>query len=162
MGIVAALAVVTLIRPSAASSVVVGRVEDFPPGSVTELGYRLVGDNDGAVPRGSDEERRLERGRSALFLVNTPSDGLIVLWRRDPHLGCTVGALPLAEGVPDMQIAPGTVFFNPCHGEQYALDGTRLWGPAPRGLDRFGVEVREDGAVVVDVTTYQPGRPASP
>ncbi len=61
-----------------------------------------------------------------------------------------------------MYLEPGTVFFNPCHGEQYALDGTWLWGASPRGLDRFAVTVDEDDRVVVDVTRYQPGRPASP
>ena len=51
---------------------------------------------------------------------------------------------------------------NPCHGEQYALDGGWLSGPSPRGLDRFEIEMLPNGDVVVDAAGYRKGSPASP
>ncbi len=157
-----AVAAVAIIRPSPRAEVAVGNVEDFPPGSVTEIGYSvLLGDVVAELPAGwaaphYDEERRLERGRSTLFVVNVPGDGLLALWARDPHLGCIVVALPLSELQPEVY-HPDAVFYNPCHGEQYVLDGSYLAGPAPRGLDRFGIEVRDGDRVVIDVRRYEPG-----
>ena len=133
--------------------VVVGRVGEFPPGSITtmELDVLLTG----PVPEVSDSA---DGGRVTvpILLVNVPQSGLLALYSRDPHLGCRV--VPAADAVSDIgRPFPGeAVFVNPCHGEKYDLLGRYLAGPSPRGLDRFGVSV-VDGDVVVDVMAFEYG-----
>ncbi len=42
------------------------------------------------------------------------------------------------------------LFRNPCHGELFDMAGDRVFGPSPRGLDRFAIEV-VNANVVVDL-----------
>ena len=65
--------------------------------------------------------------------------GLYALFAKCTHLGCTPRWLP-AENK----------FKCPCHGSGFFKDGTNFEGPAPRPLDRFKIEVGEDGQLVVD------------
>ena len=62
-----------------------------------------------------------------------------------PHAGCSVNLA-----------AAGTHFACPCHRSRFALDGTRVEGPAPRGLDELEAEVR-DGEVWVRFQNFRPG-----
>jgi Rieske Fe-S protein len=133
--------------------VVVGRVGDFPVGSVTRLDLeaRLTG----YVPRVS-EIAESEIVVVPVFLVNDQTAGLLALYVLDPHLGCRVGLaseLPSDMGVP---LPAEVVFLNPCHGEKYDYVGRYFAGPAPRGLDRFDVSV-EGTDVVVDVSAFEYG-----
>ena len=50
------------------------------------------------------------------------------------------------------------LFECPCHASKYRLHGEYFSGPAPRGLDRFPVEV-VDGQVIVDTGKVQVGPP---
>jgi cytochrome b6-f complex iron-sulfur subunit len=65
--------------------------------------------------------------------------GLYALFAKCTHLGCTPRWLP-AENK----------FKCPCHGSGFFKDGTNFEGPAPRPLDRFKIEIGEDGQLVVD------------
>jgi cytochrome b6-f complex iron-sulfur subunit len=65
------------------------------------------------------------------------------LYQRCPHLGCK----------------PNPCLKNfwlecPCHGSRYDRLGIKAagpqYGPAPRGMDRFGVKVGNDGVLTVD------------
>lgn len=67
------------------------------------------------------------------------SDGLMALYQRCVHLGCRV---PFCE--------TSQWFECPCHGSKYNRAGEFRAGPAPRGLDRFPIEVADD---VVTVNT---------
>jgi cytochrome b6-f complex iron-sulfur subunit len=65
------------------------------------------------------------------------------LYQRCPHLGCK----------------PNPCQKNfwlecPCHGSRYDRLGTKVkeLGPAPRGMDRFAVEVTGDGTLVLDTS----------
>ncbi len=100
---------------------------------------------------------RIPEGR--FFLVNleagvTPTGeetegGLLALWQKCPHLGCTV---PWNAG---FSFQGRTGWFRcPCHGSTYTREGGVLvFGPAPRSMDRFRLEVQEDGSVAVDTGT---------
>ena len=60
-----------------------------------------------------------------------------------PHLGCTV------------QWSPERDQFNcPCHGGEYATDGSRLAGPPNRGMDELPVRV-QDGHLYVQFHSYR-------
>lgn len=65
--------------------------------------------------------------------------GLYALFAKCTHLGCTPRWLP-AENK----------FKCPCHGSGFYKDGTNFEGPAPRPLDRFKIEVGEDGQLAVE------------
>lgn len=68
-----------------------------------------------------------------------------------PHLGCSVNAVPAADGK-----AAG--FACPCHTSSFAPDGKRTSGPSPRDLDTLETKI-EDGHVVVDFRRFRIGAP---
>lgn len=74
--------------------------------------------------------------------------GLYALFAKCTHLGCTPRWLP-AENK----------FKCPCHGSGFFKDGTNFEGPAPRPLDRFKIEIAEDGLLVVDKSTIYSMKP---
>ena len=74
------------------------------------------------------------------YLVHN-SDGLLALYTKCPHLGCTVPWV----GPWDSPQA----FKCPCHGSMYDHNGTRTGGPAPRSMDLMKVTVT-DGSVKVN------------
>ena len=90
----------------------------------------------------------------------TTPGGLLALWRKCPHLGCTVPYRPEFEF-----LGRKGWFRCPCHGSTYTREGGVLVaGPAPRPLDRFPIEVKEDGSIVVTtgVAAAEKGSPENP
>jgi len=81
------------------------------------------------------------------FYVTQYQGGLRALYQKCPHLGCRV---PFCES--------SGRFECPCHGSVYNLTGEYIAGPAPRGMDRFPIEIR-DGHVMVDTTSIVEGPP---
>jgi cytochrome b6-f complex iron-sulfur subunit len=86
------------------------------------------------------------------YLVHTEA-GVMALWWRCPHLGCTVP--PYDMGAQE--------FHCPCHGSIYDYTGVRTGGPAPRPMDYMAVEI-DNGDVLVDTGNiierqdYQPSQ----
>ncbi len=90
-----------------------------------------------------------------MWLVRDEFDDVLALFSRDPHLGCSVDFDVLGGSLPE---GPG--FRGPCTGSAFLLDGSRVFGPAPRDLDRFATEL--DGDIVrIDVTQAILGRCAA-
>ena len=56
--------------------------------------------------------------------------GFVALYQKCVHLGCRVPWCPSSQW-----------FECPCHGSKYNRVGEKQGGPAPRGLDRFALEV---------------------
>jgi cytochrome b6-f complex iron-sulfur subunit len=73
--------------------------------------------------------------------------GVVALYQKCVHLGCRVP-----------QCVTSQWFECPCHGSQYNRAGEKKAGPAPRGLDRFAVEVN-DGVIVVNTGLRFDGPP---
>ena len=67
--------------------------------------------------------------------------GYVALWQKCPHLGCRVPWCQTSQW-----------FECPCHGSKYDRVGEKKGGPAPRGLDRFVLEV-SGGQITVDTAT---------
>ena len=65
--------------------------------------------------------------------------GIVALYQKCPHLGCRVPSCATSQW-----------FECPCHGSQYNQAGEKKAGPAPRGMDRFAIELAGD---VVTVNT---------
>ncbi len=106
------------------------------------------------IPQSPDEDpARISEGR--FWLVNLPEGttpngevtpgGLLALWWKCPHLGCTV------PWRPDFTFQNRKGWFRcPCHGSTYTKDGGILVaGPAPRPMDVFPMEVNDDLSIVV-------------
>ncbi|MCO6449807.1 MAG: Rieske 2Fe-2S domain-containing protein [Caldilineales bacterium] len=93
----------------------IGNVSEFPLGSVTHV----------------------QKGR---FYVSHVDEGILAMWHRCTHLGCTV---PWSDGEDQ--------FHCPCHGGLYNTKGEVLGGPPPRPLDLFPVEIA-DGDIIVDTS----------
>lgn len=68
-------------------------------------------------------------------------NGVVALYQKCVHLGCKVPWCGNSQW-----------FECPCHGSQYNRVGERKGGPAPRGLDRFNVDVDGSGMVTVDTS----------
>lgn len=65
--------------------------------------------------------------------------GIVALYQKCPHLGCRVPSCATSQW-----------FECPCHGSTYNRVGEKKGGPAPRGMDRFAIEVSGD---VITVNT---------
>lgn len=97
----------------------VGPVEAFPPGSVTEF----------------------TNGR--FFLVRGEDGGFLAIYRRCPHLGCTVH-----------WVTEDNQFHCPCHAARFDAHGDYNNPPVPRPLDTFAIIINEEG-VIVDTSAIQ-------
>ncbi|MCB0953336.1 MAG: Rieske 2Fe-2S domain-containing protein [Microthrixaceae bacterium] len=69
--------------------------------------------------------------------LNGMKVGLVALYQKCPHLGCRVPSCNSSQW-----------FECPCHGSQYNQVGEKKGGPAPRGMDRFAMEVSGDTFIV--------------
>lgn len=89
------------------------------------------------------------------YLVKLESGEFLALYTKDPHLGCTV------PWNPNFEFQGTTGWFrNPCHAETYDIQGNLMFGPAPRGLDRFPVTVTDSEVRVhTDELICGPGAP---
>ncbi len=73
--------------------------------------------------------------------------GLLALWWKCPHLGCTVPWRGDVVSTHDDDGRRGN-FVCPCHGSTYTRAGVRYFGPAPRSLDTMEIEVTKTGIIV--------------
>jgi cytochrome b6-f complex iron-sulfur subunit len=80
-------------------------------------------------------------------IVQGMEEGYVALYQKCVHLGCRV---PWCE--------TSQWFECPCHGSKYNRVGEKKGGPAPRGLDRFPLQV-SGGQITVDTGTIVQGPP---
>lgn len=73
--------------------------------------------------------------------------GWVAMYQKCVHLGCRVPWCAASQW-----------FECPCHGSKYNRVGEKKGGPAPRGLDRFGLTVAGD-SIVVDTQQVIQGPP---
>ena len=93
-----------------------------------------------------------------IWLVRQPDGNVGAFWARSPHRGCDVeyGTVTSGrlDGVVNSLLAnsgqPG-VFYDVCSGAAWLLDGTRIFGPGPRGLDQFEVELTGPSSATIDL-----------
>jgi len=108
--------------------------------------------------------QKAQIGEGKFWLVNLTAEqggpGLLALWWRCPHLGCTVPWVPTFV-FPDPTtgaLKPGW-FRCPCHGSTYSDAGVRVFGPAPRSMDTMDLVVSANGDVTVNTGAQTPGGP---
>ena len=84
-------------------------------------------------------------------------EGLLALWHKCPHLGCTV---PWRSGFT-YDNDQGW-YRCPCHGSTYTKSGIRVFGPAPRSMTTMKVDVDAAGNVTVQTGDRLDGGPDNP
>ena len=96
-------------------------------------------------------EEDLKRARAAYgtapSVLRGMEEGFVALYQKCPHLGCRVPWCQTSQW-----------FECPCHGSKYNRVGEKRSGPAPRGMDRFGLEV-SGTSILVDTAVVVPGPP---
>jgi cytochrome b6-f complex iron-sulfur subunit len=90
------------------------------------------------VPYPSESYAKAEAAGYSPAVLTGMEQGVVALYQKCPHLGCRVPFCQTAQW-----------FECGCHGSQYNRVGEKKGGPAPRGMDRFPVEV-SSGSVIVD------------
>ena len=140
-----------------------GALDFIFPRGVIGFGGPVPAGNIADYPRGG---RPVHNFNGQFWLVNLdPTDtaangsgggeGLLALWRKCPHLGCSVPwnsvfVLPNSDGSQGW-------FRCPCHASTYNKAGVRVHGPAPRSMDTMRIEVDEIGAITVHTGDVLPG-----
>jgi cytochrome b6-f complex iron-sulfur subunit len=120
---------------------------DVIAGKVTDLMSQVINADGSVTPAFIPEARAyIVPGPDDLSAEfegkNVFSDGLFALYQRCVHLGCRVPWCQTSQG-----------FECPCHGSKYNGIGEYFAGPAPRNLDRFVVEVADNGDFIVKTGT---------
>ncbi len=139
----------------------------FWPRGLTGFGGKIAVAAD-LVPEPGDDPARITVGK--FWLSNLRPDegthagfgeegggGLLALWWKCPHLGCTV---PWRSDFAFDAISGW--FRCPCHGSTYTKAGVRVFGPAPRPMDTMDVTVNEDGSLSVNTGVITKGGADNP
>jgi len=145
-----------------ASVGVLGSPFDFVwPRKLGAFGQPYAVSADQVPPPGSDPVR-FPSGRFYLSHLAAGQEGspggLLALYQKCPHLGCTV------PWRPDFEFGNTKGWFRcPCHGSTYTRGAAILvYGPAPRPMDTMAVEVEENGDVVVNTGEITKGAADNP
>lgn len=102
----------------------------FPPGRALLVRYDAEDDPEGQYADITDGQR----------------SRVMALYHTCPHLGCTVPWCDTSRW-----------WECPCHGSRYNRWGEWMDGPAPRGMDRFRLEISEGGRLLLDTSEIVTG-----
>ena len=86
--------------------------------------------------------------REGKFYLSHVPEGLLALYWKCKHLGCTVPWKPDEEFAGS---SPAGVFHCPCHESIYLRNGVNVAGPAPEPLDYMDITIVGD-KITVDTT----------
>jgi len=104
-----------------------------------------VGSQD-AFPAGQVQTKF--KAQYGVWVISTQYHGeqqLVALKSVCTHLGCTPNWLEAEQK-----------FKCPCHGSGFYKDGVNFEGPAPRPLERYAIQIADDGQVEIDKSrTFQ-------
>lgn len=141
-------AAVAFLWPSAGkgfgSKINVGPISDLKKAIVAGGGFYYV--PEGRMWISEYPSASLEQARFSYSFFDQVEPGLsrgvTALYQVCPHLGCRVPECSSSQW-----------FECPCHGSKYNRVGEKKAGPAPRGLDRFPMEVNAADELIVDTGT---------
>jgi cytochrome b6-f complex iron-sulfur subunit len=136
------LACIGFLWPSSAggfgSKIRVGSIDDIKQGIIDGSGFFYVPEARTWIteyPAAALDKARRQYSDAELVAMEA---GFVALYQKCPHLGCRVPQCETSQW-----------FECPCHGSQYNQVGEKKGGPAPRGMDRFPVEI-SGGTVTVN------------
>lgn len=136
----------------------IGPIDAFPLGSVTS--YLLVDGQLRELPLGEDYDQRPPGyptlGADLVYIVRLPDEQLRVFSGAAPFRGSTIVWYQF-DDLGGMLGEFVGLFAEGRRGTRWAIDGTRLFGPAPRNLDQYAFRVRADGVLVVNLADLREG-----
>jgi cytochrome b6-f complex iron-sulfur subunit len=129
------------------SKITVGKIDDIKAKIVAGKGYYYVAE--GRLWMTEYPASAVDKAKAVYQapVLAGMVEGVNALYQKCPHLGCRVPSCVSSQW-----------FECPCHGSQYNQVGEKKGGPAPRGMDRFGVEVTS-GTVSVNTGIVFQGPP---
>ncbi len=131
------------------SKIAVGKIDDVMQGIKSNKGFMYYPEARAWVteyPKDSLAKAEAIYGKQAAVFAGMQA-GVVALYQKCPHLGCRV---------PDCKSSQW--FECGCHGSMYNRVGEKKGGPAPRGMDRFGIAVN-NGVLVIDTGAVFGGPP---
>ncbi len=148
-----------------AGATAVGGLLDFLwPRNVRGFGGPVAAGTLGEIPEAGGPPKEFIEGQFWLVHLDATDElengsgggsGLLALWKRCPHLGCSV---PWTEvGKPPPGRSERAWFQCPCHGSTYTRAGVRVHGPAPRSMDTMAIAIDSEGRIVVDTGVRRTG-----
>lgn len=102
-----------------------------------------------AVPEESVPEDSVVEVRAARAYLTRIDGEVVAISEKCTHLGCRV---PWCDSSKQFEC--------PCHGSVFNRAGDHRAGPAPRGMDRYPVEIGSDGLVYIDTGSREEGAAA--
>ena len=131
------------------SKIAVGKIDDVMQGIKSNKGFMYYPEARAWVteyPKDSLAKAEAIYAKQAAVFSGMQA-GVVALYQKCPHLGCRVP-----------NCASSQWFECGCHGSMYNRVGEKKGGPAPRGMDRFGVAVN-NGVLVIDTGAVFGGPP---
>lgn len=92
----------------------------------------------------------IEVPQARAYLVRIQGE-VVAISEKCTHLGCRV---PFCNSSGQFEC--------PCHGSFFNRAGEYRAGPAPRGMDRYPIEVGDDGLIYIDTGSVMEGPPPGP
>ena len=87
------------------------------------------------------------------YVVKLESGEVIALSQTDPHPVFGKNPDCLITWRSDFVFQESTGWFRgTCSGSTFDVTGTLVFGPSPRWMDRYEIDIRGDGSVVVDTS----------
>jgi cytochrome b6-f complex iron-sulfur subunit len=133
---------------SAGTKVTVGTVEDVQKSIDDKQPFYNASAKTYIQPFPKEDIQKAEQVYPSTIVAGM-AQGYVALYQKCPHLGCRVPWCQTSQW-----------FECPCHGSKYNRVGEKRGGPAPRGMDRFPLEVSGNSIVVdTDSTKLVQGPP---
>jgi cytochrome b6-f complex iron-sulfur subunit len=126
------------------STINAGRLEDVNGNIDAGSGFFYVPEGRAWITRYPAESVAKAATTYPAPVVEGMRNGIVALYQKCPHLGCRVP-----------QCVTSQWFECPCHGSQYNQVGEKKAGPAPRGMDRFGVAIAGGNVMVNTGQVFQ-------
>lgn len=112
------------------SKIKVGKIDDIKTAIDEGEGFAYYPEGRMWITRYPDKALEKAKAVYSPAELTGMEEGIVALYQKCPHLGCRVP-----------QCATSKWFECGCHGSQYNQVGEKKGGPAPRGMDRFPMEV---------------------
>jgi cytochrome b6-f complex iron-sulfur subunit len=127
--------------------VTVGSIAEIEAAFDNKIPFYNAGAKTYVVAYPKDDLPRAKKVPAYAPVISGMEEGFVALYQKCVHLGCRVPWCQSSQW-----------FECPCHGSKYNRVGEKQGGPAPRGLDRFPLEV-SGGSLVVDTGVIVIGPP---
>ncbi len=119
------------------SKINAGKLEEVQANIKGNKGFYYLAEGRAWITEYPKESLTKTAGIYSGLVLKGMESGVVALYQKCPHLGCRVPECKTSQW-----------FECPCHGSQYNRVGEKKGGPAPRGMDRFAVEIVNNNVII--------------